>query len=114
MGRVEEHHGSFVVTQLIHYNYMSPLRLRSFLVLEGDVGPAAAIGESAIRRSMPLKLPTSSVLAGYLRAWASVGAALFLPGALSCHAELRSTRSVNGPESPWTPRSRPKSLHGRI
>jgi hypothetical protein len=72
MGRVEAHAGTFVVTQFLHIYYMPLFPLQSHLVLESGVGPGG------IRRSVPIKLHTFSVLAGYLRPWLTVAAGFCL------------------------------------
>jgi hypothetical protein len=77
MGRVEEHAGSFVITQFLHVYYMPLLPLRSHLVLESGPGPGG------IRRSVPIQLHATSVLAGYLRAWCAVGACACLAVAVA-------------------------------
>jgi hypothetical protein len=77
VGRVEEYSGTFIVTQFWHINFVPLVPLRSFLVLES--GPPAAGG---IRRSVETKLHATSVLAGYLRTWCSMGIPFCLLGAL--------------------------------
>jgi hypothetical protein len=66
VGRVEEHAGTFIVTQFWHMNFLPLVPLRSYLVLES--GPSAA----SIRRCVGIRLHAASVLAGYLRAWCTV------------------------------------------
>jgi hypothetical protein len=76
MGCVEAHAGTFVVTQFLHIYYMPVFPLQSHLVLESGVGPGG------IRRSVPIRLHTFSVLAGYLRPWLTVAACFCLLGAV--------------------------------
>jgi hypothetical protein len=66
----------------MHVNYLPLFPIRSYLVLESGFGPAATAGSTGIRRSVAIKLHTASVLAGYLRAWCTVGGFLCLVGAL--------------------------------
>jgi hypothetical protein len=82
MGRVEEHEGTFIVTQFVHLNYVPLVPLRSFLVLESDVGRARLVGATGIRRCVELKLYPASVLAGYLRVWGTMGTLFCVIGAL--------------------------------
>jgi hypothetical protein len=72
IGRVEEHAGTFVVTQFLHVYYMPLVPLRSHLVLESGPGPGG------MRRSVPIELHPVSVLAGYARPWCAVGACICL------------------------------------
>jgi hypothetical protein len=77
MGRVEVLAGTFVTTQFLHVYYMPILPLRSHLVLECGPGP------NGVRRSVPIRLHPTSVLAGYLRPWSVVGACLAFLGAIA-------------------------------
>jgi hypothetical protein len=82
MGRVEQHAGTFVVTQFFHINYLPLVPVRSYLVLESGNGPAAPVGSTGIRRCIEIRLHPTSVLAGYLRVWGTLGAAFCVLGAL--------------------------------
>jgi hypothetical protein len=77
VGRVEQHAGTFIVTQFWHCNFVPLVPLRSFLVLES--APPHAGG---IRRSVQTKLYPSSVIAGYLRTWCTMGVPFCFLGAL--------------------------------
>jgi hypothetical protein len=70
-GRVEAHRGTFVVTEFLHLYYLPILPTRSYLVLEARSDAGAA-------RRLPIDLHPVSILAGYLRAWATLGAGMCL------------------------------------
>jgi hypothetical protein len=83
MGRIEELDGTFIATRFLHVNYVPLVPLRSYLVLESDIGqPARPVGAAAIRRSVEIALHPISVFAGYARVWGAMGAIFFVVGAV--------------------------------
>jgi hypothetical protein len=76
MGRVEENGGTYVTTEFVHAYWLPIFPLRSQLVLESS-------GGYGVRRGVVIPLHKTSVLAGYLRAWGPIAAAVSLLLALA-------------------------------